>query len=365
MQSRNSVKSTALEERVSLSRDGFPACAVQFLVRYSLLALSLVLIAVFSYCTKSFASLLTVQAILSSKSKIAILALAATIAMIVGKIDLNVGFGVVLWHILVITFQVWYKIPWPLACALVLLLAAAYGLVNGLLVAFADIDSFVATLGSGTVIYALALWHSGGRQIVGSLPDSFLRLHHTSPYGIPIAAFYVLALAVLLWLVTENTPMGRCMYAVGGNPAAAGLNGIRVNRYIVCSFIASSVLTGAVGILVAAEQGVGQASVGMDFMLPALVGAFLGSTTIRPGRVNVWGTVAGIAVLAIGISGIQQFGGSFWVEPLFNGATLLLSITLAGYAQRRRLAGLKAVHRRAEASEGGEAGGAGTSENAD
>jgi ribose transport system permease protein len=65
--------------------------------------------------------------------------------------------------------------------------------------------------------------------------------------------------------------------------------------------------------------------------------------------VNVWGTVAGIAVLAIGIAGIQQFGGAFWVEPLFNGSTLLLSITLAGYAQRRRLAGLKAVYRAADA----------------
>ncbi len=105
-------------------------------------------------------------------------------------------------------------------------------------------------------------------------------------------------------------------------------------------------MTGFSGVLIAAEQGVGQASVGMDYLLPALVGAFLGSTTLRPGRVNVWGTVIGIAILAIGIAGIQQFGGEFWVEPLFNGATLLLSITLAGYAQRRRLLNQKAVQRR-------------------
>lgn len=345
MLSKNSVKSTALEERVSLSRDGLGPWLSQLVIRYSLLFLSLLLIIVFSLCTESFASMLTMQAILASKSKIALLALAATVTMIVGKMDLNVGFGVVLWHILVITFQVWYKLPWPVACLAVLVIAAIYGLINGILVALADIDSFVATLGSGTVVYALALWHSGGRQIVGDLPDEFLAIHHTEIFGIPIVAFYVLLVAIVLWIVTENTPVGRCMYAVGGNPVAASLNGIRVNKYIICSFIVSSVITGFVGILVAAEQGVGQASVGMDFMLPALVGAFLGSTTIRPGRVNVWGTVVGIAVLAIGISGIQQFGGAFWVEPLFNGATLLLSITLAGYAQRKRIAGLKAVHR--------------------
>jgi ribose transport system permease protein len=203
----------------------------------------------------------------------------------------------------------------------------------------------VATLGTGTTLYAVALWHSGGRQIVGDLPDAFMMLHHTEIAGIPIGGFYVLALAIIMWLITEHTPLGRCMYAVGGNPAAANLNGIPVTRYVIGSFIASSTITGFTGVLVAAEQGVGQASVGMDYMLPALVGAFLGSTTIRPGRVNVWGTVIGVSILAIGIAGIQQFGGAFWVEPLFNGTTLLLSITLAGYAQRRRLLNQKAVQR--------------------
>ncbi|CAI0763627.1 D-allose transport system permease protein AlsC [Serratia fonticola] len=350
MSNKTSVKSTALEQRVSLGQDGFGPWLMQIITRYGLLLLCIALVIVFSLTTPSFASMLTVQAILSSKAKIALLALAATIPMIVGKIDLNVGFGIVLWHILAITLQVEYGFSWQMAVLTVLVVSALYGLLNGILVALADIDSFVATLGSGTVLYALALWHSGGRQIVGDLPDAFIALHHTEIAGIPIVAFYVLIVAVILWLITEHTPLGRCMYAVGGNPAAARLNGISVNRFTIGAFIASSVLTGFSGVLIAAEQGVGQASVGMDYLLPALVGAFLGSTTIRPGRVNVWGTVVGIAILAIGIAGIQQFGGEFWVEPLFNGATLLLSITLAGYAQRRRLLNQKAVQRSQAAS---------------
>ncbi len=341
----SSVKSTALEERVSLKHDGILPVLTQAGTRYGLLILCVLLIVLFSLATPSFASLLTLQAILASKSKVALLALAATIPMIVGKIDLNVGFGIVLWHILAISLQVSYGFSWPEAVLIVLVLSAIYGLFNGILVAVADIDAFVATLGTGTTLYAVALWHSGGRQIVGDLPDAFMMLHHTEIAGIPIGGFYVLALAIIMWLVTEHTPLGRCMYAVGGNPAAANLNGIPVTRYVIGSFIASSTITGFTGVLVAAEQGVGQASVGMDYMLPALVGAFLGSTTIRPGRVNVWGTVIGVSILAIGIAGIQQFGGAFWVEPLFNGTTLLLSITLAGYAQRRRLLNQKAVQR--------------------
>lgn len=345
MSSKTSVKSTALEERVSLSQHGVSAWVMQIFTRYGLLVICVLLALIFSLTTPSFASMLTLQAILASKSKIALLALAATIPMIVGKIDLNVGFGIVLWHILAITLQVEYGFSWQMAMVIVLGLSAVYGLLNGILVALADIDSFVATLGSGTVLYAVALWHSGGRQIVGDLPDAFVALHHTELFGIPVVAFYVILAAVVLWLVTEHTPIGRCMYAVGGNPAAATLNGISVNRYTIGAFIASSLLTGFTGVIIAAEQGVGQASVGMDYLLPALVGAFLGSTTIRPGRVNVWGTIVGIAILAIGIAGIQQFGGAFWVEPLFNGATLLFSITLAGYAQRRRMLNKKAVQR--------------------
>jgi ribose transport system permease protein len=100
--------------------------------------------------------------------------------------------------------------------------------------------------------------------------------------------------------------------------------------------VSSGLLTAFAGVLLASRLRIGQASVGLEYLLPALVGAFLGSTTIKPGRVNVWGTIVGVAILAIGISGIQQFGASFFVEPLFNGVTLLVAIGIAGYAQRRR-----------------------------
>ena len=106
--------------------------------------------------------------------------------------------------------------------------------------------------------------------------------------------------------------------------------------------------------ILAAKLRIGQASVGLEFLLPALVGAFLGSTTIKPGRVNVWGTLVGVVILAIGISGIQQLGGSFWVEPMFNGLTLLVAIGIAGYAQRKRTGRAAAgPRRRAEQQQDG------------
>jgi ribose transport system permease protein len=304
---------------------------------YGLVILMFALIAVFSVLLpKTFPTLLNLRSILSDKAIIAILSLAATIPMVAGRIDLTVGYGIVLWHILAISLQTVFGLPWPIAVAIVLVLGVVTGALNGLLVEVARIDSFIATLGTGTILYALALWHTGGRQMVGELPDAFYALNGTFVLGLPITAFYVLAITLILWVALEYTPVGRYLYAIGANQRAAELNGVPTRKFVIGAFVASGALTAIAGVLLASKLRIGQASVGLEFLLPALVGAFLGSTTIKPGRVNVWGTIVGVMILAVGISGIQQFGGSFWVEPMFNGTTLLIAIGIAGYAQRKK-----------------------------
>lgn len=333
----NSIKASALEPtRDELQKLTLGGRISRLIPVYGLVLLTILLILLFTVLLPdTFPTMLNLRSIVSDKAIIAILSLAATIPMVTGKIDLTVGYGIVLWHILAISLQT-LGLPWPVACLVVLALGAFSGLLNGLLVEVARIDSFIATLGTGTVLYALALWHTGGRQMVATLPEGFYALNTTFIYGLPITGYYVLAIAIMLWLALEYLPIGRYMYAIGANPTAASLNGIPVPRYVMGAFIASGTLTALAGILLASKLRIGQASVGLEYLLPALVGAFLGSTTIKPGRVNVWGTLIGVTILAVGISGIQQFGGSFWVEPLFNGVTLLVAIGIAGYAQRKR-----------------------------
>ncbi|MDA8869850.1 ABC transporter permease [Rhizobiaceae bacterium] len=309
---------------------------------YGLVLLMIALLVLFSLLLPdTFPTMLNLRAIVSDKAIIAILSLAAMIPMAAGRIDLTVGYGIVLWHILAISLQTLYGFPWPVAVLVVLVLGAFVGFLNGLLVEVAKIDSFIATLGTGTVLYALALAHTGGRQMVGVLPEGFYALNGTFIFGLPITGFYVLAIVITLWLVLEYTPIGRYLYAIGANQRAAELNGIPTRKFVIGAFVTSGLLTALAGVILASKLRIGQASVGLEFLLPALVGAFLGSTTIKPGRVNVWGTMVGVAILAIGISGIQQFGGSFWVEPMFNGVTLLVAIGIAGYSQRRKGAAKK------------------------
>ncbi len=332
-----SIKSDALEPtKAELNGLGMGARMIRLLPVYGLVLLMAGLIVLFSVLLPdTFPTMLNLRAIVSDKAIIALLSLAAMVPMVAGRIDLTVGYGIVLWHILAISLQL-MGVPWPLAVLIVLSLGAFVGFCNGVLVEVAKIDAFIATLGTGTVLYALALWHTGGRQVVGMLDPGFYAINGTFVLGLPITGFYVLAITITLWLILEYTPIGRYLYAIGANPKAAELNGIPNRKFVVGAFITSGLLTALAGVILASKLRIGQASVGLEYLLPALVGAFLGSTTIKPGRVNVWGTIVGVAILAIGISGIQQFGGSFWVEPMFNGVTLLVAIGIAGYAQRRK-----------------------------
>lgn len=333
-----SIESTALEPTKSEMAGLSTGQKIGRLIPvYGLVILTVGLIVIFSILLPdTFPTVLNVRSIVSDKAIIALLSLAAMIPMASGRIDLTVGYGIVLWHILAISLQTAYGLPWPVAVLIVLALGVLTGFINGLLVEVAKIDSFIATLGTGTVLYALALWHTGGRQVVGVLPDGFYALNGTMLFGLPITGFYVLLIAICMWIVLEYLPIGRYLYAIGANPKAAALNGIPVRKFVIGAFVTSGLVAALTGVLLASKLRIGQASVGLEYLLPALVGAFLGSTTIKPGRVNVWGTLIGVIILAVGISGIQQFGGSFFVEPLFNGVTLLIAIGIAGYAQRKR-----------------------------
>lgn len=305
---------------------------------HGLLLLTILFAILFSILLpNTFPTSLTLQSILSDKSTVALLALAEMTVIAAGQFDLSIGYGIGITHILAVGLQIFSGLPWFIAVAIVLLVGAGIGLINGLLVHVAKIDSFIATLGVGTFIYGISNWYTNGQQIVGQLSPTFDAISGTSVLGIPAPAIYVTAIAIVLWIAFEFLPIGRYVYALGSNARAAELTGIPRGRYVVAVFVVSGFLTGVAGVILASKLQVGQSNIGPEYLLPAFVGALLGATTVRPGRVNVWGTIVAVLILAVGISGLQQMGGQFFVEPLFNGSTLVVAVGLAGYAARRRL----------------------------
>jgi ribose transport system permease protein len=307
---------------------------------------TIALIVFFSLLLPStFLTALTLRSILSDQSIVALVSLAQMIPLAANKFDLSVGYGIGLAHILSIGLQVYAGVPWQIAVVLVCAIGLGIGVINGFLVEAAQIDSFIATLGTGSILYAISIAYTGGQQIVGELPKGFTAINDALILGIPAPALYVFALAVSLWLVFEYLPIGRYIYAIGANPKAAHLVGIPKSRYVVLAFAASGFITAFAGVVLGAKLQIGQSNVGPPYLLPSFVGALLGSTAFRLARVNVWGTIVAVVLLSVGIAGIEQLGSAFYVEPLFNGTTLLIAVGLAGLTSRRqRSAGILAGH---------------------
>lgn len=304
---------------------------------YGLLILLILLIIFFSIIQPdTFPTQLTMEAILSTAAITALASLAQMVVASVGQFDLSMGYMIGLTSILAIALQTRSGLAWGLVILIVLLIGVLMGLINGLLVHVAKIDSFITTLGTGTIVYGISNWYTNGQQIVGTLPHAFIALGESHIFGIPIPAIYVLVISIALWVVYEYLPIGRYLYALGSNARAAELNGIPRGRYVIGAFIACSVLIAIAGIALSAQLQVGQSNVGPDYLLPSFVGALLGATTIKPGRVNVWGTIIAVLLLAVGVSGIEQLGAAFFVDPLFNGGALVVAVGFAGYALRRR-----------------------------
>ncbi len=239
-------------------------------------------------------------------------------------------------HIIAMSLLAWVGVPWPLVVLATVFAGGLVGLINGALVEYAKIDSFIATLGVGTILYGIGTFITNGTQVVGNVPHPFALINDGRVLGLPFPTYIVAVVAVLSWLALEHLPVGRQLHAIGSNRRAAELSGVNSRRLVMGAFISGGLIVGLAGVILAARLQVAQSSVGPEFLLPAFVGALLGATTVRPGRVNAAGTIIAVLVLAIGIAGLQQLGNSFFVEPIFQGAALIISVGLAGYAARRR-----------------------------
>lgn len=337
MSMNTSIKSTALEPGRSV---GFGR---RFLTIYGMVILAVALVAIFAVAKPdTFPTLLNFQLLASAKAPLMIIALAVTIPMVTGKIDLSAGYAAGLWQVMALSWQI-NGMDYRLVILLCLLGGALIGLFNALLVELAQVDAFIATLATGQVIFAITMWYTGGQQVTdaeGARAIAFDSLATWTLGPIPGPFIVAVLLAAIMWAVLEFLPVGRYLYAVGANPAAARLTGIPRRTCVAMAMTSSGILAAFAGILLAARQaGIAQANVGPDFLMPALAAAFLGSTTIKPGRVNALGTVLGVFITTVGISGLQQLlPGRYFLEPLFNGLTLIAAITIASMASRQRLA---------------------------
>jgi len=322
--------------------------------RFSGLYLWALFIIVFGIWTPSeFLTTSTLHSVAAQQAVTGMIGLAVLIPLAAGLYDLSVGATANVSGILTIVLM--NNHHWAVAPAILagILVAVAIGLVNSLIVVRLGVNSFIATLGMGSVLSAVEVIISSNSQPIPPVSTAWNNFTQTTLGGFQIVVLYMLVLAVLLWWLTAHTPVGRYMYAIGGNPEAARLSGVRINRYTTFALVTSATVSGLAGVMFSSLDGP-SLDFGPTLLLPAFAAAFLGSTQLIPGRFNVWGTLLAIYVLATGVQGLQLVSGASWLSDMFNGVALIIAVALS--IQRS-----PSVHwQRIKAMVGRGSGGAGT-----
>lgn len=303
---------------------------LEIVSRWAVVLAIFLLIAVFSILEpEAFFSLDNFQIMLGSQAVLVLLALGLTISLTANEFDLSIASVMAFAAVWMAILTVDMGVPLLFALVVVLFSAIAVGAVNALLVVRLGINSFIATLAVGTVLTGITLKISDLTIITG-LPEALTTATSEKLLGIQLIFFYAIAVAVVFWYVLEHTPLGRWTMFVGAGRDVARLAGLPVSAIRAGALIVTSVVAALAGVLNAGVQGAADPNLGTAFLLPAFAAAFLGATTIKPGRFNVWGTVCAVYMVIVGIVGLQITTGSTgWIVSVFNGGVLVIALVAA------------------------------------
>lgn len=283
-----------------------------------------------------FTSEANLRQVLSNQSVTGLIALAMIMPLVAGYFDLSVAAIAGLSS--VTTAALMGTHDWPVWAAIVgaLLVGAIAGALNGFLVAVIKLNGFIVTLGTYILIGGLLSWYTQGQTIAEGIPESFGTWGSLTWLGVPRPFWLLIVVGAAVWYLMMHVPFGRYLESIGSNERGARLVGIRVDRTIFLSFVSSGLLAGVAGVLLTSRSSSADPTSGSAYLFPALAAVFLGATTIRPGRYNVWGTVIGVFFVAVAVNGFTLLGADSWVTPVFNGASLVMAVLVSTLFARRR-----------------------------
>lgn len=305
-------------------------------------ALILVL-AYFSVMAPNFLSAANAVIVSKHVALNAFLAIGMTFVIITGGIDLSVGSIVGLcamvagWLVLNgvdtgLGYTIWFN-TWEIV-GITLLVGIAVGFINGLLITRLNVAPFIATLGTLYIARGAALLSSEGRtfpNLSGSAEmgtATFPMIGTGNFLGLPVMIWLLVAVALGAHYVSRRTPLGRHIYAVGGNERGAALSGVKVNRVKLFVYMFSGFCAALVGIIIASQLQAAHPATGETFELNAIAAAVLGGTSMSGGRGRIFGTIIGAFVIGILSDGLIMMGvSSFW-QTVIKGVVIVLAVVI-------------------------------------
>jgi ribose transport system permease protein len=302
-----------------VSRYGVPLAIVATFVVFSVLR------------PDSFFTELTIKGILRDCIPLMITALGITVVLAMNDYDLSVGGLISLCAtvVIVLVSSEWVGMNWVLAIFVTIAFGATLGLANGLLIAYIRLPSFILTIASGTVFAGLALQIVDSQSVYLGIPASFVELGSGTFLGFSNQVFIGLALLVAAHLYMRHTEQGRYMYAIGGNPEAARLAGVRVQRLRATGFALVGAAAAIAGILINSSAGAANPNTGVGLLLPAYAAAFLGSSMFRVGVFTPLGTALGALYLQMIGTGLTILNLAGPIVQMIQGGILIAAILVS------------------------------------
>ncbi|WP_329555811.1 ABC transporter permease [Streptomyces sp. NBC_00696] len=319
-------------------------------IKYGFIFVTVALFLYFALSEGSFRESATMLDTLRYVSVAAILGLGVTLTMAVGGMDMSVGAVAGLGVTVAAKTMVTYNQVGTVAILAVIAAGALAGLLNALLIVVMKIPDMLATLGTMFVIQGTKLilvdgqsisagmTESDGSTAPGKFTDGFLRIDRGTLLGIPISVLIFGALTVIAWVFLARTRWGRVLYAIGANPEASRLAGIRVGAYRALAYVLSGVLASIGGLILASRIGQGDVSAGTSQLLEAVAVALVGTSVLGRGRPNVWGTALGAVLIGIITTGLTIKGLPYYTQDVVEGAVLILALVFSFTLSKRRTA---------------------------
>lgn len=226
-------------------------------------------------------------------------------------------------------------LPVWLAFLVTVSVGTLFGLFNGLVVTKLNVNSVIATIGSGSLIYGLNYAYTDGSPVLTGIPPVFNQITLLRIFGrIPVNIIYMAAICAILWTILNRTELGQRIKAVGGNAAAARLAGIHVDRVKIISYMISGACSAITGSLLASVMGTGTSSAGDAYMMNSFACVYVGSATLKDGEFHIIGTLIGVLIIQLGFNGLSILGIATYAQYLFQGAIILLAVALSTISRK-------------------------------
>jgi ribose transport system permease protein len=258
----------------------------------------------------------------------AVISFGMTLVILLGGIDLSVG-SILAVSSLIIALLIRAGDPAALATLVGILSGAFMGALNGLIVTKGRVAPFIATLGMMTLLRGVALVLSQGSPISGFSSKFFAALG--SGYFtrvIPLPVVWMLALFAILWFLLDRTVFGRHVYATGGNPEAASLSGVNVDRVQILVYTLSGLTAAVAGVILTSRLDSAQPTAGAGCELDAITAVVLGGTSLAGGRGWIFGTLLGALLIGVLNNGLNLIGVSAFYQQVIKGSVILLAVLL-------------------------------------